>query len=129
MTTFYCADDNKKWKSLDDSVDLKDFAYKHLRDQAGLDSYSGYYAFYEFWRDGVRTYGYAEYDCWDKDYDMEGDMNAFAYGSLEEVKKRFGDDGMFLNRLTPNPFDPARDYINLSSYDMKQNARKWPPKS
>ena len=121
MTTYVCADDNRKWKPLGDDVDLKEWAKNALHDQAGLDSDGGYYAYFEFWRDGVRTYAFAEYDGWDRHYQLEGDLNDWRYGTREEVIAYFGggrSEYMHVND------DPSRDWIKIETWKEV----KWPPK-
>ena len=122
MTTYVSADDNRKWKPLDDSTDLRKWAEEHLLEQSGLDSDGGYYAYYEFWRDGVRTYAYAEYDGWDRYYGLEGEMNDWCYGTREEVIAHFG--GGRSEHMRVND-DPSRDWIMVN---RMYGEVKWPPK-
>ena len=112
MATFYCSDNDSKWKSIDDTVDLELFARAKLEEDAGLDSDNGYYIYYEFWRDGTRTYALAEYDAWSSRYNLYGDMNTFAYGSLEDVRAC---DTWHAKHVEANKFSPVRDYIKIKS--------------
>ena len=91
---------------------------------AGLDSDGGYFCTIEFWRDGVRSCGFAEYDDWDSHYGTEGAMNTFEYGSLEYIK---GLGTWHSSRVEASKFSPDRDYIKVSAYGIGSYC--WPPKN
>jgi hypothetical protein len=110
MTTYVKIDEYSGWKELGDDVDLKAYGRKLCKAEAYHDNDNGYAFWVEFWRDGVRTYAYAEYGCWSHHYKLERAMNLYEYGSLEEIYKV---DSRWAPYIKPSKWSPDRDWIKL----------------
>lgn len=110
MATYYCYDGSTDWKPLDDSVDLKEFALNKLKEESHRDSDGGYFYYIEFWRDGVSTFAFSEYDGCDSRFNMDGAMSLFEYGTLEDIHAV---DGYRNKYVKANPYSPDRDYIRI----------------
>ena len=110
MATYWTLYEDK-WHEIDDDVDLKRFAYRKLHEESNMDSDGGYWVSLVFWRNGIMTYAMAEYDCYDDQFDMCGEINHFAYGTLEEVQESGGwwSKHIQATKLLP----PNRDWIKI----------------
>lgn len=112
MATFYMKEVGKReWKSLPDDIDLAEFGLKWLNENAFKDSDGGYSYRLEFWRDGVTTFIYGTFDGYDAACGLEGGLNDYLYGTLEEVNAYFGK-----NAVRPYAYPPHRDFLLLGSY-------------
>lgn len=110
MTTYFIKEGSRKWTEIGDDVDLEAFGLLVCKGEAGLDNDGGYSLWVEFWRNGDRTYAYAEYDCWDNYYKLAAAMNTYEYGTLEEIHKV---DSRWAPYVKPNAWSPNRDWIRL----------------
>jgi hypothetical protein len=110
MTTYWRNYYNQKWTKIEDDVDLEAFGLSMCNEEAGQDSDNGYAVWFEFYRNGERTYAYAEFDCWDDRFDMCGQLNLFVYGDIETINSR--GEGWFKRKVEPG-LNPERDWIRL----------------
>jgi hypothetical protein len=110
VTTYVLENEHSGWRAIGDDVDLEAYGRKLCKSEAYQDNDSGYAFWVEFWRDGVRTYAYAEYDCWDNYYKRCAEMNTYEYGTLEEIHKV---DSRWAPYVKASKWSPGRDWIKL----------------
>lgn len=108
MATYWTIYENK-WHEISDDVNLEKFAHMKLQEHAYRDSDNGYWVSIVFYRDGVYTYGFAEYDSYSGLYNLCGEMNTFAYGTLEHIHN-IGSDWCKTVEAT-SLLAPDRDWI------------------
>lgn len=106
MATYMFREKWKGWEKVDDGVDLESYGRLLCEEEAYCDNDGGYCYYVEFWRDGVTTFAYAEYDSYHGDY--EGAMNSFMYGSYNEV---LNSGGFWSKYIKSEKYKPNRDWI------------------
>ena len=103
MATYYREEDSKKWIEILDTVYLKAFGERLCKAEAYKDSDGGYEIYFEFYRNGERTFCYADYDGYSDYYKLYGGMASYVYGTAEEIKK--------LHPYITEGLNPDRDWI------------------
>lgn len=101
----YWNERGRKWTQIDDDVDLEAFALSKAEENEYQDSDNGWENWYEFWRDGIRTYAHVCYNAYDNRYNLCGEIYQFVYDEADEMME-YG--------MAPNPYSPDRDWIKVN---------------